>query len=151
MSILFALIAASSGSAQTTPGIITTYAGSGVFYDCPIYEVPPNCAQFGAYGFKGDGGPATSALLNNPSGIALDAAGDLFIADTDNGRIRKVTPNGVITTVVGNGQGGSGGDGGPATSAQLTEPEAIAVDTMGNLLIADSGYHERIRKVTPSW
>jgi NHL repeat len=156
--ILFPLIAlgtACPGEAQTgtTPGIITTYAGSGVVYNCGgafNYQVPPNCAQIGAYGFKGDGGPATSALLNNPSGIALDAAGDLFIADTDNNRIRKVTPNGVITTVAGTGQGGSVADGVPATSAQLTGPEAIAVDTMGNLLIADSGYPTRIRKVTPA-
>ena len=72
----------------------------------------------GTPGFSGDNGPATSAQLNDPYGVAVDSAGNLYIADTDNNRIRKVS-NGVITTVAGNGTPGYSGDNGPATSAQL--------------------------------
>ncbi len=103
----------------------------------------------GTEGFSGDGGPATSALLGYPDGVAVDAAGNLFIADFSNNRIRKVTPDGVISTVAGNGTWGFGGDGGPATSAQLKSPHGVAVDTAGNLFVADS-YNQRIRKVTPN-
>ena len=77
----------------------------------------------------------------------MDTAGNLFIADFDNFRIRKVTPGGVISTVAGNGTQGFSGDGGPATSAQLYSPTGVAVDTAGNLFIADLG-NSRIRKVT---
>ncbi|MCX6594263.1 MAG: hypothetical protein NTZ56_22340 [Acidobacteria bacterium] len=108
-------------------------------------------------GFSGDGGPATSAQLfgldpsaQNPnlSGLAVDAAGNLFIADSGNHRIRRVTPAGIVTTVAGNGTQGFSGDGGPATSGQLGKPSAVAVDAAGNLFIADSG-NDRIRRVTP--
>jgi len=115
----------------TTAGIITTLAGNG------------------AVGFSGDGGPATSAELNYPGGAAVDAAGNVFIADTRNHRIRKVTPGGIITTIAGNGATGFGGDGGPATSAQLSYPWSIAMDGAGNLFIADTGNHS-IRKVDPT-
>jgi sugar lactone lactonase YvrE len=149
--IPFALIilvfATSLIGAQTPPsGIITTYAGSGITYNCSAFHTAPDCPQIGAYGFKGDGGPATSALLFNPGGIAVDATGNLFMADTNNNRIRKVTRDGVISTVAGNGQPGFSGDGGPATAAELNQPEAVAVDAVGNLFIADWGNH-RIRKV----
>jgi sugar lactone lactonase YvrE len=151
-SILFPLIliAPSPGSAQTTSGIITTYAGSGLTYVCPAFLSPPGpgCDQVGAYGYKGDGMPATSALLFNPWGVAVDSSGNVFIADTNNNRIRKVTSTEVISTVVGTGQSGFSGDGGAATSAQLNYPQAIAVDVFGNLFIADSQNH-RVRKVTP--
>jgi sugar lactone lactonase YvrE len=100
-------------------------------------------------GFSGDGGPATSARLNNPNGIAMDSAGNLFIADTTNNRIRKISSSGIITTVAGNGTSGYSGDGGQATSAQLDSPHAVAVDSFGNLFIADSDNH-RIRKVDSS-
>jgi len=111
-----------------TNGVITTAAGDG------------------AAGYYGDGGPATSASLYFPEGVAVDAAGNLFIADTDNGRIRKVATNGLITTVAGDGGYGFSGDGGPATSASLDDPEGVAVDAAGNLFIADTD-NGRIRKV----
>ena len=80
-------------------------------------------------GSAGDGGPATSAQLNDPEGVALDRSGDLFIADTFNNAIREVTPNGLISTLVnGPGTRGRAGDGGPAVSAELNTPYAVAVD-----------------------
>ena len=104
----------------------------------------------GKRGFTGDNGPATSAQLCQPHGIAVDAAFNLFIADTCNLRIRKVS-NGTITTVVGDGNPGSFpnliGDGGPATSGHLFLPFGVAVDIAGNLFIADT-YNHRLRLVT---
>jgi len=98
-------------------------------------------------GYSGDGGPATSAQLRGPAGVAVDALGNLYIVDSSNFRIRKVTPGGTITTVAGDGKYGSGGDGGPATSAQL-DPYGVAVDGAGNLYIADTR-NALIREVTP--
>ncbi|MGV3556543.1 NHL domain-containing protein [Larkinella arboricola] len=106
-------------------------------------------AGTGAYGFSGDGGPASSARLAYPTELALDAQGNLFIADEANFRIRKVAPNGIITTVVGSGQGGYSGDGGPATRASIGYPGGIALDAQGNLFIADPS-NLRIRKVAPN-
>jgi hypothetical protein len=101
----------------------------------------------------GDGGAATNAALNQPSGVAVDAIGNLFIADEYNEVIRKVGTNGIITTVAGNGYvnprngwGGYSGDGGAATNAELWWPYGVAVDTTGNLFIADT-YNQRIREV----
>ncbi len=108
-------------------GNISTFAGQ-------------NCC----YGFAGDGGAATGAVLNHPFGLAFDSSGNLYIADSNNQRIRMVTPGGTITTVAGNGNQGFAGDGGPATKAQLNEPFGIAFDPSGNLFIADSG-NNRIR------
>jgi sugar lactone lactonase YvrE len=111
-------------------GIITTVAGTGVG------------------GFAGDGGQATAARLQNPTGVAATASGDLYIADRYNHRIRKVSAStGVITTVAGSGTAGYGGDNGAATAAQLYYPYAVAVDAAGNLFIADTN-NNRIRKVT---
>ncbi len=100
----------------------------------------------GIQDFTGDGGPATSARLKYPWSVAVDSAGNLYIADTFNHRIRKVDPDGTITTVAGNGSVGFSGDGGPATSARLKFPWGVAVDSAGNLYVPDS-YHHRIRKV----
>ncbi len=83
----------------------------------------------GTWGFSGDGGPATNAQLTYPSGVAVDPAGNLFIADLDNQRIRKVDTAGTITTVAGNGGRGFGGDGGQATNAPLFYPSGVAVIT----------------------
>ena len=100
----------------------------------------------GTFGYSGDNGPATSAQLNQPWGVAVDAAGNVYIADTVNNRIRKVA-NGVISTVAGNGTLGYSGDDGPATSAQLSWPAGVAVDSAGNLYVADQN-NNRIRKVS---
>ena len=101
----------------------------------------------GTGGYDGDGGPATKALLNYPEDVALDSAGNLYIADTGNNVIRKVDSKGVITTVAGTGTAGYSGDNGPATSAELNLPYGLAVDSSGNLYIADWG-NNRIREVS---
>ncbi len=111
-----------------TNGIITTVAGNGT------------------NGFSGDGGAATNAELAYPSGVVVDATDNLFIADSENYRIREVSTNGIITTVAGNGFGGYSGDRGEATNAELYYPYGVAVDATGNLFIADSE-NNRIRKV----
>ncbi|HEY6343299.1 MAG TPA: protease pro-enzyme activation domain-containing protein [Bryobacteraceae bacterium] len=113
---------------KVAAGIITTVVGSGSF------------------GYSGDGGSATSAELDGPYGIALDASGNLYIADRFNYRVRMVSTGGVITTVAGNGKCCYGGDGGPATSAELDSPSGVAVDASGDLYIADT-FNDRIRKV----
>jgi len=106
-------------------------------------------AGTGTPGFSGDGGHAITAQLRNPFDVAIDAAGNLYIADSGNARVRRVANDGVITTVAGNGAAGFGGDGGPAIAAQLNNPRGIAIDATGNLYIADTG-NARIRKVTPN-
>jgi len=101
----------------------------------------------GTHGYSGDGGPATSAALNAPEGVFVDAGGNIFIADTDNSVIREVTAsNGHITTVAGNGVAGYSGDGGPATSAQLYDPFGVFVDVSGDIFIADTD-NAVIRKI----
>jgi sugar lactone lactonase YvrE len=98
----------------------------------------------------GDGCAATSASLGVPLGVAVDTSGNLYIADTNDARIRKVTVStGIITTVAGTGNGGYSGDGGLATSAKINAPASIAVDASGNIYIADQA-NNRIRKVTAS-
>ncbi|HXK02687.1 MAG TPA: hypothetical protein VMS37_09815 [Verrucomicrobiae bacterium] len=115
----------------TTSGIISTFAGD------PTQQA----------GYSGDGGPATSATLSSPRAAAVDAAGNVFIADTLNARIRKVSASGTITTVAGGGPlAVSAGDGGPAVNATLSIPVGVAVDASGNLYIADFG-HFSVRKV----
>jgi sugar lactone lactonase YvrE len=113
----------------STSGIITTVAGNG------------------GYGYSGDGGPATSAALTYPDGIAVDFAGNFYFADSGNYRIRKVS-SGVISTIAGNGYASYSGDGGQATGAQFSNPSGLAVDSVGNLYIADNG-NARVRVVSP--
>ena len=125
-----ALYIADSGNnriRKVSGGVITTIAGSG------------------AAGFSGDGGPATSAALSNPVGVAVDRTGNLYIADLGNNRVRKVS-NGIITTAAGSGAIGYFGDNEPAVSAQLNKPYSVAVDSAGNLYIADY-FNGFIRKV----
>ena len=98
-------------------------------------------------GYGGDGGPAVEARLNYPAGVAVDKAGNVYIADTGNHRIRRVDTLGTITTIAGTGVPGYSGDGGPGTEAQLTSPFALAVDGSGNLFVADLGNY-RIRVLT---
>jgi len=121
-------------------GIITTVAGTGV---------PKNNAPT----FSGDGGAATSATLRNPFAVAVNAAGDLFIADTNNEAVREVTASsGIINTVVGHpplGCYAQSGDGAPAINAEVCNAEGLSLDAAGNLYIAETGWN-RIRKVTPS-
>ncbi|MGP8245338.1 MAG: IPT/TIG domain-containing protein [Bryobacteraceae bacterium] len=120
-----------------------------------IRVVTPSNGQINTYagnrtaGYSGDGSPATSAELNTPTGLAVDTAGNLYIADTLNSAIRKVTPAGTISTVAGNGIQGYAGDGGPATGAELYYPRAVAMDSSGNLYIADT-QNNRVRKVSAS-
>jgi sugar lactone lactonase YvrE len=109
-------------------GIITTLAGTG------------------ASGYSGDGGPASQAQLSSPEGVAVDSAGNVYIADTANNVIRRIGTNGNIATIAGTGLPGHDGDGGPAVQALLAAPEAVAIDAAGNLYIADSG--ARVRVVT---
>ncbi len=126
---------AGGASGASSGGTITTIAGSGV------------------RGFSGDGGPATSARMNYPRGVAVDGKGNVYIADLSNLRIRKVSPGGTITTFAGNGRYGSSGDGGPATSARLYYTYAVAADRQGNVYIIDGGeddeVHPVVRKVSP--
>jgi len=89
-------------------------------------------------GFSGDNGPASAAALYNPQALAVDAQGNLYIADSSNGRIRKVALAGVITTIAGTGTPGMAGDGGPAVLAQLLRPVGIAFDSTGTIYITDS-------------
>jgi len=112
-------------------GIISTVAGSGTA------------------GYSGDGGHATAANLLFPSGVALDVAGNIYIADEGNNRIRKVNTSGIITTIAGNGTSGYAGDGSNATAAELSGPTGIAIDAAGNIYIADNN-NNRIREVTIS-
>ena len=101
----------------------------------------------GERGYGGDGGPATQAQLAHPFGIEVDGDGNVYIADTENGRIRKVdAATGIISTIAGTGNQDDGGDGGPATQAQLDGPHGVAFDAAGNLYIADA-WSKRIRKV----
>lgn len=112
-------------------GIITTFAGTG------------------AFGFSGDGGPATDAVLDGPNGVAVDNAGKVYIADTYNNRIRVVGVSGTITTVAGTGTAGYSGDGGEATAAKLNTPTGLIPDSMGDIYIADRE-NDRVRMIDSS-
>ncbi len=102
------------------------------------------------FGYAGDGGPATEALLLYPSGIDLDSQGNIYIVDQFNSVVRKVDTSGIITTIAGIGQqNGFSGDGGPATQAKMTYPQDVLIDDLGNILISDYKNH-RIRRVDPS-
>jgi hypothetical protein len=105
-------------------------------------------AGTGERGAVGDGGPATLAQLSTPRGLALDAAGNLYIADSLNHRVRRVAPGGTLTTVAGTGERGFDGDGGPGTQARFNRPSGLALHADGTLYIADTGNH-RLRSLAP--
>jgi sugar lactone lactonase YvrE len=113
-----------------TSGIISTIAGNGTA------------------GYSGDGGQATAAEINSPGNVAIDASGNIYIADFGNNTVRKINTSGIISTFAGNGVMGYSGDGGNATAAEFNDPHMVAIDiTSGNLFITDLG-NNRIREVT---
>jgi uncharacterized protein (TIGR03437 family) len=124
------------------------YASDGV---SQVYKVLPNgntvILAGSALGYSGDNGPAVSALLDGPNGVAVDALGDLFIADTYNNVVREITPDGKIHTIAGNGTPGFGNDGIPAISSPLAFPYGVEVDAAGNVYISEE---YRIREVSPN-
>jgi uncharacterized protein (TIGR03437 family) len=117
----------------STSGIITTVAGQG----------------FGNFGSSGDGGPAINALLNDPHGVVVDSAGNLYFTDEDNQRIRMISASGIITTIAGNGVMGFAGDGGPAANSEINEPYGVALGPTGVLYFVDSG-NKRVRALIPA-
>ncbi len=117
----------------TPGGIVSTFAGvsTGPFTG----------------GYSGDGGPAALAKFNEPAYLVMDAAGNIYITDSGNNAVRKITPGGVISTYAGTGAAGYSGDGGPATSAKLDYPFGMAIDTAGNIYVADV-YNHVVREIT---
>jgi len=116
---------------NTNAQIITTVAGTGIA------------------GLTGNGGQATAAELYNPQGVLFDAAGNLYIADSDNNVIRKVSTSGIITTIAGTGTAGYSGNGGQAINAEFTTPRCLAFDAVGNMYVADA-FNYVIRKISTS-
>ncbi len=160
-----------------TTGVITTYLGAGatqgkldhpngIAFDSTgaLYIADSNHSRIGKWvapnfinfagnetvGFAGDGGPAAFAQLNHPAGVAVDAAGSVYIADSNNSRIRKVTADGNISTIAGRGGATYGGDGGSATSAFLYNPRTVVVKSDGSVYIADTG-NSAIRVLLPTY
>ncbi len=151
-----------SGSASTVAldrpsAVAVDNAGNVLIADSAanqIVEVTPSgiagvFAGTGVAGFSGDGGPATAAELDDPTGLAVASNGDVYIADAGNNRVRMVNPSGIITTIAGTGVAGFSGDGGPATAAELDYPNALAISATGALLISDGG-NRRVREVSAS-
>ena len=166
-SILLACLAVGACGAQTSPGVQATtveaalpeavaYDAAGNLYialrnahsvrKIDAFGVITTVAGSGQQGFGGDGGSATSALLDSPQGIAVDAGGTLYIADSRNHRVRAVV-SGIISTIAGTGVAGFSGDSGSATAAQLDLPTAVSVDASGNLFVADTN-NQRIRRIS---
>ena len=135
LSALVSVPAIPAANAQTVSGAVS-----------PVLTIGTEAGN-GTAGFSGDGAPAGNAEMNGPTVVVLDSAGNLYIADRYNNRVRKVmAATGIITTIVGNGTPGYSGDGGPAVSAELSQVTSVTLDSMGNLYIADFG-NNRIRKV----
>ena len=148
-------VPASDAAFQFANGVAVDTAGNIYVADCDanvVYEINHDTgimtavAGNGIGGYSGDGGAATAAELNNPIAVAVDSSGDLFIADSGNEVIREVSPSGTITTFAGNGQCGYSGDDGPATNAEFTDPNDVAVDSAGDVFIADT-FNDVVREV----
>ncbi|HEV7864679.1 MAG TPA: phytase [Acidimicrobiia bacterium] len=139
-----ALVAALTATVALLPGL-SRRAGADAAAGLGVVT---NIAGTGVGGWTGDGGPATAARLSAPRHLVVAGDGSLFVADGGNNVVRRIAPNGTITTVAGNGTAGSSGDGGPATEAAINLPHAVAVDGTGHLFIADSS-SARVRMVGP--
>jgi len=123
-----------------------------LFFFCSLTaysQVITTIAGNGVRGYEGDAGPAVAAELSSPAGVAIDAAGNLYIGDRSNSCVRKVSPSGIITTFAGTGVGGYSGDGGPATMAQLSFPMGVALDREGNVYVAEM-LNDCVRKINTS-
>ena len=144
------------GANLNSPSYVATDSAGNIYFSEPnssyVRRISPDGRLWLFAGTRnnpgpgGDGGPAKNAQLSLPSGLAVDQAGNVFIADARNHRIRRVAVDGTITTIAGTGEGGFAGDGGPATAAQLNYPYGVAVDADGNIYIADS-LNYRVRRV----
>lgn len=140
---------------QQPSGVAADASGNIYVADTPNHRVRKfavggtltTVAGTGQRGWAGDGGPGAAARLDSPAGVVVDRSGDLYIADTGNHRVRKLSPNGLLTTIAGSGVKGFGGDGGPASLAQFDTPAGLALDAAGNLYVADAGNH-RVRLVS---
>ena len=141
-----------------TPGAIVTDSAGNLylteFVDQKVLKIDSlgiihTVAGNGSIGYSGNNGPATAASLNYPYGLAFDGSGNLYISDNLNYVIRKLAPDGIITTIAGNASAGYAGDNGPATDAKLNEPFGLTFDNAGNLYVADFG-NNTVRKITPS-
>ena len=144
-----ATLSAPSGLALDNAGdLFIADRGNSVIRKVGVDGYIQTIAGNGTAGFSGDGGPATAARMALPDGVAVDAAGNIYIADTVNHRIREVTADGVIRTIAGSDSYGTSGDGGPASQALLINPRELAFDLNRNLLFTDSSAH-MVRKITP--
>ncbi len=150
--------AAASAKLNSPGGVLVTSAGVIYIADTGNHKIRrvnaardsiTTFAGTGTAGLSGDGGAARSAQLNSPTGLCLDASGNLYIADTGNHKIRRISPAGIISTVAGTGSPGFAGDGDLPTNAQLSFPKAVAVDSAGALYISDY-FNHRLRRVNPS-
>jgi RHS repeat-associated protein len=144
-----------AAAAQTTPRAVTTGPDGSLYIagHQRVRRIAPDgvittIAGTGTAGFSGDGGPATAARLNLPIGLALAPDGSLYVADTNNNRIRRVAPDGTIATVAGTGVAGFSGDGGLATAAALWGPRGLALGPDGSLYVSDT-FNNRIRRIAP--
>jgi hypothetical protein len=141
---------------QEPPGLVVDHSGNVYVADNGNYRIRrisldgiiTTVAVNGTPGFSGDGGPATSAQLSSVPGLAVDLAGNLWIADNGSNRVRQVRPDGTIATIAGTGTCGFSGDGGPAVTAQICSPVGIAAGSDSNVFIADSG-NTRVRRISP--